>query len=157
MDSPPPSKEQPTQPKQPLAARLGFFLLGGAGSLALNWSILNAAMHFFGWRYAAGYALSASGTAVILFLWSYFINFRTSRVWKNCLGRYIICALAALLVNYLVGASGLKHFASTRLLQILVIGIVQSFTGGVKFLLYHFWVFPYAGAAAGNGRAANTA
>jgi len=125
-------------------ARLGFFVLGGVGSTAVNSSILNAALHFLHWNYAAGYALSACSTAVIFFLWSYFINFRTSLVWKNCIGRYITCFLLALLFNYLIGLSGLKHFGSSNLMRILVIGVVQSFTGGIKFLLYHFWVFPYA-------------
>ena len=30
-----------------------------------------------------------------------------------------------------------------------MIGIVQSITGGIKFLLYHFWVFPHAEPAPG--------
>jgi len=135
-----------SKPKQPLVARMGFFVLGGVLSSTLNWTILNAAMHFFKWSYAQGYACSAASTAVVLFLWSYYINFRTSRVWKNCLGRYLVCWAAALLLNYLIGVSGLKHFGSSRLLQLLVIGVVQSFTGGIKFVLYHFWVFPHADA-----------
>jgi putative flippase GtrA len=132
------------KPKQPLVARLRFFALGGVGSAFTNFSILYAATHFLHWKYNAGYALSAGSTAVVFFFWSYFINFRTSLVWKNCIGRYIICFLLALLMNYLIGVTGLKHYGSSRPLQLLVIFIVQSFTGGIKFLLYHFWVFPYA-------------
>jgi len=141
MDSPTAST---ARPKQPLVARLGFFGLGGVGSTTLNSSILSASKHFWGWPDAAGYALSAASTAFVFFLWSYFINFRTSRVWKNCLGRYIACVLLALLMNYLIGLFGLKHFGSTWLARFAVIGVVQSFTGCIKFLLYHFWVFPYA-------------
>jgi putative flippase GtrA len=137
--------DSPSVPKkQPLISRIGFFVLGGLASLTLNWSILNAAMHFLGWPYALGYAVSTASTALVLFLWSYFINFRTSRVWKHCLGRYVACVLLALLINYLIGVCGLKQFGSTKFLQIVVIGVVQSFTGGIKFLLYHLWVFPYA-------------
>jgi len=141
MDSPIPSKPQP---KQPLVARLGFFVLGGVGSTSLNKSILAATQHFWGWPVAAGFAFSAASTAAVFFLWSYFINFRTSKVWKNCLGRYITCFLLALLMTYLIGLCGLKKFGSTGLVGFLVIITVQSFTGGIKFLLYHFWVFPYA-------------
>jgi putative flippase GtrA len=141
MDSPTAANPPP---KQPLVARLGFFVLGGVGSTTLNSTILDATRHFWGWPYAAGYAFSAASTALVFFLWSYFINFRTSLVWKNCLGRYIACVLLALLINYLIGVCGLKQFGSTRLARYLVILVVQSFTGGIKFLLYHFWVFPYA-------------
>ena len=141
MESPTVSKQQP---KQPLVARLGFFVIGGVGSTTLNSSILNLPKHYWGWPYVLGYAFSAASTALVFFLWSYFINFRTSRVWKNCLGRYIACVLLALLMNYLIGIFGLKRFGSTNLARFLVILVVQSFTGGLKFLLYHFWVFPYA-------------
>lgn len=144
MESPPATKNQP---KQPLVARLGFFVLGGLGSATLNKSILAATQHFLGWPVQAGFALSAVSTASILFLWSYFINFRTSRVWKNCLGRYITCFLLALLMTYLIGVCGLKKFGSTGLVGLLVIACVQSFTGSIKFLLYHYWVFPVADAS----------
>ena len=148
MESPTVSKKQP---KQPLVARLGFFVLGGVGSTTLNSSILNLTRHW-GWPLVfgydvLGYAFSTACTAFVFFLWSYFINFRTSRVWKNCLGRYIACVLLALLMNILIGVCGLKQFGSTGLDRFIVIGIVQSFTGGIKFLLYHFWVFPYAESA----------
>jgi hypothetical protein len=145
MESTPVSQPKP---KQPLVARLGFFVLGGFGSAFTNFLILTVAKRFLHWHDNAAYALSAGSTAVVFFLWSYFINFRTSLVWKNCIGRYLICFLLALLMNYLIGVTGLKHYGSTRLLQLLVIFTVQSFTGGIKFLLYHFWVFPYAEAPA---------
>jgi hypothetical protein len=148
MESTTLSNPPPARPKQPLVNRLGFFLLGGVGSTLLNKNILAATQHFWGWPVVAGYAFSAASTAVVFFLWSYFINFRTSRVWKNCLGRYIACVLLALLMNYLIGVCGLKRFGSAGLIGYLVIGCVQSFTGGIKFLLYHFWVFPYADAPA---------
>ena len=47
-------------------------------------------------------------------------------------------------MTYLIGLCGLKKFGSTGLVGFLVIITVQSFTGGIKFLLYHFWVFPHA-------------
>jgi putative flippase GtrA len=131
------------QPKQPLVARLGFFVLGGVGSTVLNKNILAAAQHFLHWPLAAAYACSVTSTAFIFFLWSYFINFRTARVWKDCLGRYIACQLLALGMNYAIAVCGLKQFGSQGLVGYLVIGTVQSFTGGIKFLLYHYWVFPH--------------
>ncbi|HEX4086766.1 MAG TPA: GtrA family protein [Chthoniobacteraceae bacterium] len=144
MESQAVNRSQPAQPKQPLVSRLGFFVLGGVGSTLINSSLLELAKDRWAWPYAAGYAFSTASTAVIFFLWSYFVNFRTSRVWRNCLGRYLCCVIAAQLLNYLIGLCGLRQFGSTHLMRILVIGVVQSFTGGIKFLLYHFWVFPHA-------------
>jgi hypothetical protein len=141
MESPTVSKQQP---KQPLVARLGFFVLGGIGSTTLNKSILALTQHFWNWPVKAGFAFSAVSTAFVFFLWSYFINFRTSLVWKNCIGRYLACFLLALLMTYLLGVCGLTKFGSKGLVGFAVILSVQSFTGGIKFLLYHFWVFPYA-------------
>ncbi|MGA3170817.1 MAG: hypothetical protein ABSE62_07360 [Chthoniobacteraceae bacterium] len=139
MESPTAVKK-PT--KQPLVNRLGFFVLGGCFSAAINKNLLAAGQHFFGWPLPVAFAFSASSTAVILFLWSYFVNFRTSRVWKDCLGRYITVFLLALLMTYLIGVCGLKQFGSKGWVGFLVIMCVQSFTGCIKFLLYHFWVFP---------------
>jgi len=129
--------------KQPLVNRLGFFVLGGAGSWALNYSILTLAGSHLHLPDSQAYALSVASTAVILFLWSYFVNFRTSRMWHDCLGRYLCAMLLAALVNYLIGLLGLKHFGSTKLARGCVVFVVQSFTGCIKFLLYHFWVFPH--------------
>ena len=144
MESPTVPKQQPKEPKQPLVARLGFFVLGGVGSATLNKTMLAATQHYWGWPVAAGFAFSAASTACVLFLWSYFVNFRTSRVWKSCLGRYLTVFLLALLMTYLIGVCGLKKFGSTGLVGLIVIYAVQSFTGSFKFLLYHFWVFPHA-------------
>jgi len=141
MESPTISNQPP---KQPLVNRLGFFVLGGVGSASLNYGLLTAANHFFGWPDSIAYAFSVGLSACVLFFWSYYVNFRTSLVWKNCLGRYIACFLLALLINYLLGRSGLKHYGTTHLVRFLIVACVQSFTGGIKFLLYHFWVFPYA-------------
>jgi hypothetical protein len=133
-----------TQPKQPLVARLGFFVLGGVGSTTINSTILDLTRHFLGWPYSTAYAVSLSSTAVLFFLWSYFVNFRTSLVWKNSLGRYIAAFLFILLLNYLITSTGLKQYNATRLIRFLLILSVQSFTGTIKFLIYHFWVFPHA-------------
>lgn len=134
----------PSKPKQPLPARIGFFLLGGIASASLNSTILEFARDHLKWPNSGGYALSAASTAAVFFLWSYFVNFRTSRVWKNCLGRYLAVVLLALLINYIIALCGLKTYGSTKLLRAIIIFIVQSFTGSIKFLLYHFWVFPHA-------------
>jgi len=141
MPSPAPAK------KQPLVARLGFFVLGGGASAWINTHLLEFAMQRWHWPYYEGYAFSASSTAFVFFLWSYFVNFRTSRIWKHCLGRYATTFLLALLLNYLIALCGLKRFGSSHLARLCVVYSVQSFTGGIKFLLYHFWVFPHADAA----------
>ena len=60
-----------------------------------------------------GLRLQRRRTAFVFFLWSYFVNFRTSRVWQNCLGRYLACVVLACLMNYAIGLFGLKQYGVT--------------------------------------------
>ena len=43
-----------------------------------------------------------------------------------------------------LGLAGPEAKNATRLIRFLLILSVQSFTGTIKFLIYHFWVFPHA-------------
>jgi putative flippase GtrA len=142
MDSPTVNK------KQPVIARLMFFVLGGGMSSLLNTGIFrlcNKALH---WPEAVALAISVVTTAVIFFLWSYYVNFRTARVWKDCLPRYLGCLLICNALNYVIGLSGIKKFGTGFLMTYAVVVVVYSLTGCVKFLLYNYWVFP-TGTGAG--------
>src|SRR5438094_500773 len=91
--------------KQPLTTRIGFFVLGGVFSSLLNTSLLKLFRDYFGWPAAAAFALSVFLVTCVLFLWSYFVNFRTSRVWHNCLHRYLTCVAICYALNYCIGLS----------------------------------------------------
>jgi hypothetical protein len=136
------------KPKQPIHVRVAFFVVGGAMSVALNKSILNFLQNKIGWPQSEAFAASVVTTAIVFFLWSYYINFRTSTAWKNCLPRYLAVLLFCNFLNYLIGLSGFKEFGSGGWKGVVVIAAVYSFTGCVKFVLYNFWVFPSGGAGA---------
>ncbi len=85
MESPTVSK------KQPIHIRLMFFVLGGGMSSLLNTGIFRISHKLFHWPDSAAYGLSVVTTAVVFFVWSYYVNFRTTRVWKDCLPRYLGC------------------------------------------------------------------
>ena len=128
--------------KQSLPTRVLFFAIGGALSSGLNTGIFkffSLALHL---PRPGALACSILTTTVIFFLWSYHINFRTSQVWKNCIGRYLTCVATCQLTNYAVVSTCMSFWGSEwKKLWLINVG-VMSVTGGVKFLLYHFWVFP---------------
>jgi putative flippase GtrA len=136
MESPTVSK------KQPIHIRLMFFVLGGGMSSLLNTGIFRISNQLFHWPDSAAYGLSVVTTAAVFFVWSYYVNFRTTRVWKDCLPRYLGCLVICNALNYLIGLSGIKKFGTSFLTTLLVVAAVYSVTGCVKFLLYNFWVFP---------------
>jgi len=142
MESPPVSK------KQPVIVRLMFFVIGGGMSSLLNTGILWLANKVFGWPKSEAVALSVVTTAVVFFLWSYYVNFRTTRAWKECLPRYLGCLLICNALNYLIVLSGVKKFGAGFWTAYLVVAVVYSMTGCVKFLLYNYWVFPGGGRVA---------
>lgn len=119
-----------------------FFAIGGAFSSGLNTGIFklcSAVLHFPKW---GALAVSIVITAVVFFLWSYYVNFRTSQVWRNCIGRYLTCVAACQAINYAVAFTCIGIWGSEWKKVWLINVAVMSVTGGVKFLLYHFWVFP---------------
>jgi len=133
--------------KQPLLSRIFFFGVGGALSSGLNTGVLWLFNKTLGFPRPAALAISILTTAVVFFLWSYFINFRTSQLWKNCIGRYLTCVAVCQIINYIVALSCIKIWG-TNWTKIYFINVgVMSITGGIKFLLYHFWVFPHGGDA----------
>lgn len=133
----------PAQKKQSLINRVFWFGVGGGFSSGLNTGVMRLLCDGLHWPKAAALGVSIPVTAVVFFLWSYFINFRTSQVWKDCLHRYLACVVACQLTNYLVSLTCIRIWG-TNWTKIYFINVgVMSITGGIKFLLYHFWVFPH--------------
>ena len=121
-----------------------WFAVGGVGSAGMNTGLLHVFHRIFGWRDFAALALSFFLMTALCFLWNYFVNFRTSDVWHDCLGRYLGSVSVCYALNVLISLSAIKKLgAEGSLARLAIITTVLSFTGGVKFLLYHFWVFPH--------------
>ena len=139
----------PDPPQRRQALRMRFFwFVAGAGvnylliSIPFKW--LKAHTDLPTWA-IAGCSLGVSTT--FFFVWNYFINFRTDARKRDALPRYILA----------VGCMWLLSSATLTLLKYLdfhlslSIGRVpldldivatQFFLSGLKFFLYHKWVFP---------------
>jgi len=135
--------------KQQLRSRVFWFLAGASVNYLLiatpfKWLRTHTAMPIW--------AISACSLGVstsFFFAWNYFINFRTDARKRDALARY----LAAVLCMWLLSSAtltGLKHFDAHLSLSIgrfpldLDIIATQFFLSGLKFFLYHKWVFPLA-------------
>ena len=91
-----------------------------------------------------------SGSAAsFFFVWNYKFNFRTDARKRDALARYVVAVVFMWALS-----SGtltlLKHFNAHLSFSIgpfpldLDVVATQFFLAGLKFLLYHLWVFPPA-------------
>ena len=92
-------------------------------------------------------ACSVGVAAAFFFAWNFFVNFRTEALARTVLPRYCAAVIAMWLVSAVI-LTGLKHFnagldfaVGNLPIDLDVLG-TQCVLGGVKFLLYHKWVFP---------------
>jgi hypothetical protein len=140
-----------TRPQQ-LRSRLLWFA-AGAG---LNYVLIATP---FGWLRAHTvwpiWVISASSVAVgtaFFFAWNYFVNFRTEASGRTVVGRYVSAVLLLWLLSSAM-LTALKHVDAHLAFNIggtaldLDVVATQCFLSGLKFLLYHKWVFPLAKAA----------
>jgi hypothetical protein len=135
--------------KQQLRSRV-FWFLAGAG---LNYLLISTPYHWLKNHTALPvWAISASSIGVsasFFFLWNYFINFRTESRKRDALPRFLaayLCMWAASSTTLTI----LKHLNAHLSLGIggfaidLDIVATQFLLSGLKFFLYHKWVFPLA-------------
>ena len=134
--------------KQQLRSRIFWFLAGAA----VNYTLIAVP---FGWLQRntdlpipAISAISVGVGVSFFFAWNYFVNFKTDSRKRDALVRYI-SAVALMWVLSATTLSTLKHFDAKMaftlfgLLKIdLDIVATQFFLAGIKFFLYHKWVFP---------------
>jgi len=140
--------------RQPLIERIIWFVVGGVGSAGMNTLLTQTFDHTLHWRTGPSLAVSFAIMTAFFFFWNYFINFRTSAIWKDCLWRYLLSVAICYGLNVLISFSAIKKFGAEKSLsRFLIITAVLSVTGGVKFLLYHFWVFPHGANAQSEPRA----
>jgi putative flippase GtrA len=130
-----------------LRSRVFWFLAGGGISyllIAMPFAFLEARTALPVW------ALSACSIGVstsFFFLWNFFVNFRTDARTRDALPRY----LAAVGLVWLLSSTTLtvlKHVDAelgvhlgTLPLDLDILG-TQVILSGLKFVLYHKWVFP---------------
>jgi hypothetical protein len=119
--------------------RIFWFVLGGVLSIFLNanlFRLLSAELH---WSRYLAYGISLASVNVLLFVWNYFVGFRTTAPWSVAARRQAVC----------IGSSNLLNYALVMLLQgvfprwtAAVIATVQILIAGFKFVIYHYWVYP---------------
>jgi putative flippase GtrA len=138
-----------TRRRQQLRSRI-FWFLAGAG---VNYLLISTPYHWLTKHTTLPiWAMSASSIGVsasFFFLWNYFINFRTESRKRDALPRFLaayLCMWAASSTTLTI----LKHFNAHLSLSIggfpldLDIVATQFLLSGLKFFLYHKWVFPLA-------------
>jgi putative flippase GtrA len=136
-------------PRQALRSRFFWFLAGAT----VNYLLISTP---FKWlenhTHLPVLAISACSIGVatcFFFCWNYFINFRTDSRKRDALRRYItavVCMWALSSITLAILKSFNAHFAFSvgRFPLDLDIVATQFFLSGLKFFLYHKWVFPVA-------------
>lgn len=139
--------------------RVILFGIGGVLSVSFNIaivSILTKGLHWpdivvrmtgwskyitpgLGWLFSYAYAVSLAAVTGLAFFWSYSINFRTSAVWHACAPRYLCVVIANYFLNWWCTQMLVKIFPEKE--KVIIILIMMG-CSGLKFLAYHFWVFP---------------
>ncbi|MES2569186.1 MAG: hypothetical protein V4710_03925 [Verrucomicrobiota bacterium] len=136
-----------TTRRQALKSRVFWFLAGAA----LNYALIRAPFKYLTTHTTLSVwgisACSVGLSATFFFAWNYFINFRTDVRRRDALARYAV----AVLFMWLLSSTTLmllKSFDAQMALSLggfpidLDIVATQFFLAGLKFFLYHRWVFP---------------
>ena len=138
------SEFAPRAEKQPLLSRIFWFGVGGGFSVAMNVGPFHWMRTHGGLSDGAALAISLTCVTVIFSIWNYFVNFRTKRAWRECQVRYLAAVGFCYLLTYSVALTGIKQWGDTNLLAYTIVAGTQILVSGLKFLLYHFWVYPHA-------------
>lgn len=138
-------------PRTPQQTRMRlFWFIAGAGVnyllIATPFKWLRAHTELPIWQISAA---SLGVSTSFFFVWNYFINFRTDSRKRDALVRYIV-AVAIMFTLSTALLTTLKHFnfhmqaSLGRFPLDLDVIATQFFLAGLKFFLYHKWVFPVA-------------
>ena len=133
--------------RQKVRARFLWFLAGASVNYLLiatpfKWLRANTELPIWG---VAACSLGVSTT--FFFLWNYFINFRTDSRKRDALRRYVTAVVCMWALSSAT-LTLLKYFNFHMALSLgrfpldLDIVATQFFLSGLKFFLYHKWVFP---------------
>lgn len=137
----------PTQSQRVLRTRFIWFLAGSGVNyllISLPFKWLQAHTDFTKFEIAA---CSMAVSTSIFFVWNYFVNFRTDVRKRDALPRYML----AVGIMWLLSSTTLTLLKSHDFHHALSLGrfpldldiiATQFFLSGLKFFLYHKWVFP---------------
>ena len=139
----------PAKRKQALGSRV-FWFLAGSG--------VNYALIAFPFKYLKAHTdLSTFGVAAcsiglstsFFFVWNYFINFRSETRKRDAFPRYcaavgVMALLSANVLTLLKNHDAHMAFRLGSFPLDLDVVATQFFLAGLKFFLYHKWVFPLA-------------
>lgn len=128
----------------PLLLRIFWYGVAGVVTLALNPALFTLFHNVFGWVQYLALGASLTLVGVLQFVWSYHVGFRTQDHWTTSARRQGATLLAAFLLSYALGLLLLPLFP---LFEKTVLVAVQVFVAGVKFVVYHYWVYPDRTAA----------
>jgi len=144
MENPPPTAEFR---RQQIQSRIFWFFAGAT----LNYLLISTPFRYLRshtelpiWGVSA---CSIGVSTTFFFLWNYFVNFRTDSRKRDALARYII-AVGCMWFLSTITLTVLKHFNAQMSFSLgripldLDIVATQFFLAGLKFFLYHVWVFP---------------
>ena len=139
---------EPPKRRQKTRARFVWFMAGSVANyllILLPFKWLRA--HHPELPLLAVSACSIGVSASFFFVWNYCINFRGDSRKRDALPRYltaviVMFALSTNLLAYLKQHDAHLAFSVGRFPLDLDIVATQFFLAGLKFFLYHKWVFP---------------
>ena len=142
------SSIDPPKRRQKTRARFLWFMAGAVVNyLLIDTPFKWLRLHHPGWSLLAVSACSLGVSAWVFFVWNYFINFRGESRKRDALPRYLAAVLLMLALSTTL-LSFLKHHDNHLAFSVgthpldLDIVATQFFLAGLKFFLYHKWVFP---------------
>ena len=128
-------------------SRIFWFILGSPLSMGVNLTIFTLTNQWMGLSERVSYFISLTVVTFVFSLWNYFVNFRSARNFRECLPRYVAALGCCYAINYLIASTGFKQIAHGSIILKYAVIVGSTFiVSGVKFLLYHFWVYPHTPA-----------
>jgi putative flippase GtrA len=133
--------------QQMLRTRIFWFLAGASVNYLLIATPFKWLRTHTGLPIWAVSACSLGISTSFFFAWNYFVNFRTDSRKRDALARYLV-AVGCMWILSSATLTLLKHFDLHLAFSVgrfpidLDIVATQFFLSGLKFFLYHVWVFP---------------
>jgi len=120
--------------------RVFWFGVGGGLSILASTQLYRLFNAHCGLGDKVAYALTLAIVTTLLFLWNYFLGFKTDRHWTHAAWRQIVCQGGCVALDYLMVITLLKIFHGHGDIVITFVKIFIAVV--VKFALYHFWIYP---------------